>query len=111
VTVLRQHRRSAVMRPLGSQCSLLNLRVLPFPPSLPQEEIFNTLDGSFVDLAQLLQSRDKGKERIKKAVVCQQGAFVPDKAKMEACDRELKGSVAGTWTSPSSPGSTSPGPS
>jgi hypothetical protein len=110
VTLLRQRRWSAVTRPLGSQRPLLTPCVLPFPLSLPQAEIFNTLDGSFAELAQLLQFCDKRQERVKKAVARQQGALVPDEAKMEAWDRELKGSAAGTWTFPLSPGSTSPGP-
>jgi hypothetical protein len=39
--------------------------VRPTVPSLPQGETINTLDGSFVELAQLLQFCNNEQERVK----------------------------------------------
>ncbi|KAL9182212.1 hypothetical protein ACHAXT_012864 [Thalassiosira profunda] len=56
-----------------------------------QAETFETMDESFAELAQLLQFRDKEKERVKRAEARKEGTLSSEDKEMDAWDREMKG--------------------
>ena len=69
-------------------CAHINLMKLCF---VLAAETFETMDESFAELAQLLQFRDKEKERVKRAEARKEGKLSTEDKEMDAWDREMKG--------------------
>merc|ERR1719491_2658942 len=55
-----------------------------------QVETFETMDTSFAELANLLNFRDKEKERVKKVEARKEGTLTKDEAEMDDWDKEMK---------------------